>query len=51
MYAETFAKKWPEADNSLPLQFSFSKICFCSPLDKIKPFSIPQNQNCQNFSF
>lgn len=33
MYAETFAK-WPEANNSLPLQFSCPKICFCSPLEQ-----------------
>lgn len=34
MYVETFAKKWPEAENSFPLEFSCSKICFCSPLEQ-----------------
>lgn len=34
MYAETPAEKWLKADSSLPLQFSSSEICFCSPLEQ-----------------
>lgn len=49
MYAETFAKKWPEADSSLPFNFHVPKFVFVLLWNKIKPFCITQNQNCQKF--